>query len=218
MKIDLYQVMIEAMTHAIPWTLAVTFASFVCGAILAIPLCACRVSRFAPVRAVSLALVLLVRSIPPIVWLFFIFFGIGGEMLPLSPFVASILGLALIGAANLAEVYRGSLKSVPHGQFEAARVLGLSKLQQYVDVLGPQVFRVALPSATTFAIVLLKDSAIASTIGVPEIASAAYHVSQQTFRGIEVYVIAGALYLAISIAIAFLTRSMDQKLRLRIAQ
>lgn len=218
MNSETYRVMLVAMAHALPWTLLITLASFICGALLAIPLCACRVSRFAWVRGVSLALVLLVRSIPPIVWLFFIFFGIGGELLPPSPLVASILGLALIGAANLAEVYQGALKAVPYGQFEAARVLGLSRLHQYLDVLGPQVLRVALPSATTFAIVLLKDSAIASTIGVAEIASAAYHVSQQTFLGIEVYMVAGALYLAISVGIAALSRSMDQRLRLRVAR
>lgn len=218
MKIETYRLMLEAMAHALPWTLLMTVASFVSGAVLAIPLCACRVSRIAWVRGVSLGLVLVVRSIPPIVWLFFIFFGIGGELLPLSPLVASILGLALIGAANLAEVYRGALTAVPYGQFEAARVLGLSRFHQYVDVLGPQVLRVALPSATTFAIVLLKDSAIASTIGVGEIASAAYHISQQTFRGIEVYMVAGAIYLAISVAIAWLSRSMDQRLRLRVAR
>jgi polar amino acid transport system permease protein len=215
---DLLQLIARALVQAIPWTVALTVLSFLGGAIIAIPLCALRVSRVGLLRNVGLGIILVLRSIPPIVWLFFIFFGIGSGLLHLSPFVSAVLGLALITAGNVAEIYRGALKAVPAGQFEAARVLGLSSLRQYTDVLGPQIFRVALPSSATYAIGLLKDTAVASTIGVPELASAAYHVSMDTFKGIEVYATAGVMYFCISVVMAIGTRGLDKRLRMRIAR
>jgi polar amino acid transport system permease protein len=215
---ELVRTIASALIEAVPWTVALTLLSFLVGAIAAIPLCALRVSRFALVRNIGLSIILILRSIPPIVWLFFIFFGVGSGLLHLSPFVSAVIGLGLITAGNLAEIYRGSLKAVPPGQYEAARVLGLSPLRQYIDVLGPQVFRVALPSSATYAIGLLKDTAVSSTIGVPELASAAYHVSMDTFKGIEVYATAGVMYFCVSIVMAWGTRSLDKRLRVRVAR
>ncbi|MBC8751694.1 MULTISPECIES: amino acid ABC transporter permease [Paraburkholderia] len=206
------------LLQAVPWTIGLTVFAFVAGSILAIPMCALRVSRSAVVRGVSMGVILVMRSIPPIVWLFIIFFGIGSGILHLSPFASGVIGLALITAANLAEIYRGAMKAVPLGQFEASKVLGLSRWRQYVDVLGPQIFRTALPSCATYAIGLVKDTAVASTIGVPEIAQAAYRASQATFKGIEVYAAAGFIYFVISVLMAWGSRALDTRLRMSIAR
>jgi polar amino acid transport system permease protein len=207
-----------ALVHALPWTLMLTASSFVVGAVLAVPVCALASSKNPVVKTVSHSIILVIRSIPPIVWLFIIFFGIGNGLVAMSPLTAAVAGLGLITAVNLGEICRGAMKAVPAGQFEAAKVLGLSGVRQYTDVLAPQIFRVALPSAATYAIGLLKDTAVASTIGVPEMAQAAYQVSQQTFKGLEVYVISGLLYFAISLVMAYASRSLDKRLRLRIAR
>ncbi|MCR4471579.1 MULTISPECIES: amino acid ABC transporter permease [unclassified Burkholderia] len=207
-----------AVIQALPWTLMLTASSFVIGAVLAVPICAVASSKSAVVRTVSHSIILVVRSIPPIVWLFIIFFGIGNGLVAMSPMTAAVAGLGLITAVNLGEIYRGAMKAIPAGQFEAAKVLGLSGLRQYTEILAPQIFRVALPSAATYAIGLLKDTAVASTIGVPEMAQAAYRVSQQTFRGLEVYIISGLFYFAISLVMAYVSRSLDKRLRLRIAR
>ncbi|WP_028216686.1 amino acid ABC transporter permease [Paraburkholderia oxyphila] len=215
---ELFSTIAIALVHALPWTLMLTATSFAIGSVLAIPICAVASSKNSIVRTVSHSIILVVRSVPPIVWLFIIFFGIGNGLVPLSPVTSALIGLGLITAVNLAEIYRGAMKAVPAGQFEAAKVLGLSGIRQYTDVLAPQIFRVALPSAATYAIGLLKDTAVASTIGVPEMAQAAYRVSQQTFRGLEVYLISGALYFAISLVMAYASRSLDKRMRLRIAR
>jgi polar amino acid transport system permease protein len=216
--LNLLEVIGASLVQAIPWTIGLTALSFTLGAALAIPLCAMRVARGTVLSSVAVALILVMRSIPPIVWLFIIFFGIGSGVLHLNPFTSGVIGLALITSANVAEIYRGALKAVPSGQFEAAKVLGLSRLRQYTDVLGPQIFRTALPSCASYAIGLLKDSAVASTIGVPELASAAYRASQATYKGIEVYATAGLLYFLISVLMAWGSRALDTKLRLRIAR
>lgn len=215
---DLMLKIVEEIVMALPWTLALTATSFAIGSLLAIPLCRLRIARHPVARHAAGALILSLRSIPPIVWLFIIFFGLGSELISLSPFTSAVIGLGLITAANVAEIYRGALKAVPAGQFEAARALGLPALWQYSDVLIPQLFRLVVPTLATYAIGLLKDTAVASTIGVHDLAFSAYRVSQETFRGIEVYAAFGLMYFLISVAIAYLTRGLDKQLRARISR
>lgn len=204
-----------AVLQGLPWTIGITLGSFILGALLGVPICAMRISKNRVISAAASYVILILRSIPPIVWLFLLFFGFGTNVYPIDPVVAAILGLGLITAANLAEVYRGALKAVPKGQFEATSVIGLSTWQKYVYVIVPQVFLISLPSASTYGIGLLKDTAIASTIGVPEIAQVANHISQQTFRGLGVFAIAATFYFTLSFIMAWFSRKLDLFLRLR---
>jgi polar amino acid transport system permease protein len=209
---------LQAIAAGIPWTLALTATAFVIGAILGQPLCAMRFSQLTAVRLLATSLILTFRSIPPIVWLFLIFFGLGSGYLQISPFQAAAAGLGLITAANMAEIYRGALSAIHPGQWDAASALNLSTRHRFLDVIGPQLLRVALPSSASYAIGLLKDSAIASTIGVSEIAFQAYHTSQRTFHALDIYAIAGLLYILMSLPMAWLTRWADVKLRARVAR
>jgi polar amino acid transport system permease protein len=209
---------LQAIAAGIPWTLALTAVAFVIGAILGQPLCAMRFSQLTAVRLLATSLILTFRSIPPIVWLFLIFFGLGSGYLQISPFQAAAAGLGLITAANMAEIYRGALSAIHPGQWDAASALNLSTRHRFLDVIGPQLLRVALPSSASYAIGLLKDSAIASTIGVSEIAFQAYHTSQRTFHALDIYAIAGLLYILMSLPMAWLTRWADVKLRARVAR
>lgn len=202
----------------IPFTIALTLASFLLGGVLGLPLCAMRMSRNRLVSFLATATILTFRAIPPIVWLFLIFFGVGSGTIQLDPFTSAAIGLGLITAANMAEIYRGSLSAIHAGQWEASTALNLSARHQFVDVIAPQLVRVALPSATTYAIGLMKDTAVASAIGVHEIAYDAYHLSQQTFRGLDIYAAAGLLYIVISIPIAWLARWTDNRLRAVVAR
>ena len=202
----------------IPFTLALTLASFALGGLLGLPLCGMRMSRNPVLRLLGTMLILTFRSIPPIVWLFIIFFGIGSGYLQLDPFTSAAIGLGLITAANMAEIYRGSLSAIHVGQWEAATVLNLSARHRFVDVIAPQLARIALPSATTYVIGLMKDTAVASAVGVHEVAYEAYHLSQQTFRGLDIYAAAGLLYILISLPIAWLARWTDARLRAAVAR
>ncbi|WP_459749836.1 amino acid ABC transporter permease [Pseudomonas sp. 3A(2025)] len=202
----------------IPWTLGVTVLAFSVGVLLGFPLCALRMSNVTALRLLGAAVVLTLRSIPPIVWLFFIFFGIGGGYINLSPFAAAVVGLGLITAAQMAEVYRGAWAAIPDGQYEAACVLNLSAPQRFFDVILPQLIRIAIPTSATYAIGLLKDSAVASTLGVTDISFQAYQVSQQTFNGLGVYSMAALVYLALSVPVALLSRWVSGNLKRRISR
>src|ERR1700760_2868191 len=101
-----------AIISGVPWTIALTLTTFALGAMLGLPLCAMRLSRFFIVRAIATWIVVICRSIPPIVWLFFVFFGIGNDLFAMSPFVAAAVGLGIVTAANMSEVYRGALTAI----------------------------------------------------------------------------------------------------------
>jgi len=206
------------LLRGIPWTLAVTLGAFCIGMVLGFPLCALRMSNMKFCRWGAAMLVLTLRSIPPIVWLFFIFFGIGGGYIVLSPFAAAVLGLGLITAAHMSEVYRGAFAAIPQGQYEAAHVLNLSAPQRFFDVVLPQLVRIAIPTSATYAIGLLKDSAVASTIGVGDISFQAYQMSQQTFQGLGVYTAAALVYLILSVPVALFSRWLAATLKQRIAR
>lgn len=201
------------------WTLVVTVCAFLLGAALGVPICAMRVSRSRVLNAVSVSLIVLLRSVPPIVWIFLLYFGLGSGFLTINPVPAAIIALGVITAANMAEIYRGALSSIHPGQWDASHALGLPVWSEFFDVMVPQLFRVTLPSATTYLIGLLKDSAIASTIGVAEIAYLANFLSNKQFHAsLQIFAFAGALYILISLPLAAVARVADARLRLKVAQ
>jgi polar amino acid transport system permease protein len=202
----------------IPWTIAITLGAFTMGALLGIPLCAMRVSKSGILRYMATMIILILRSIPPIVWLFFLYFGIGSGYLQVGPIESSIIALGLITSANLAEIYRGALKSIHVGQWEASHALNMPRWSIFKDIMVPQLVRVILPSATSYMIGLLKDSAIASTVGVTEVAFQANFVSRRQFQGLEVFAVAGFFYILISLPIAAIARYTDGVMRAKVAR
>jgi polar amino acid transport system permease protein len=212
------ETMLVNLLKGIPWTIALTLAAFIAGSIVGVPLCAMRVSSNGFLRTLATWIIVICRSIPPIVWLFFVFFGVGSQLFTIGPFVASVAGLGIVTGANMAEIYRGALTAIHPGQYEAARVLNLTRFQQFRDVVSPQLIRIALPTAATYLIGLLKDSAVASTIGVGEIAFESHRVSQATFQGLSVYSVAAVLYIALSIPVAWISRWSDAHLRSRVSR
>lgn len=208
---------ITSVLLGIPWTVLLTIASFVFGAALGVPICAMRLSKIGGLRLIAHLYGLIFRSIPPLLLVFIVYFGIGAGYLKIGPFQASVIGLGLVTAANMAEIYRGGFNAIHGGQWEAARALALPKYSKYIDVIYPQLLRVCLPPSAGYVIGLLKDSAIASTVGVADITFNANQMARSTYQGLEVFAIAGLAYMAVSIPIAVLARYADKKMKSRIA-
>ncbi|MBV2185939.1 MAG: amino acid ABC transporter permease [Rhizobium sp.] len=206
------------MLAGLPITIAVTGLALVFGAIIGFPLMLAAQSTFAPLRLLTVGIISLVRSIPPILWLFLIFFGLGSGLLTLSAFSAAVAAFGLIASVNMAEIYRGGMVAIHHGQYEAATALNFSKYRLYRDILIPQMVRVSIPSAATYAIGLLKDSAVASTIGVAELAFRGNQISLQTYRGLEVYAVVGLLYILLSLPVAALSREAERLLHAKVSR
>jgi len=211
----LYQ--LGLILRGLPWTILITAVSLLIGCVLGYPIMMGRNARNLPIRLVTIAFISLVRAVPPLVWLFIIFFGVGTGAFSMSPLTAALIGLGLIAATNMAEIYRGGLISIHHGQWEAAQALNLGRTHTFRDVIAPQMFRVALPSSATYAIGLMKDTAIASTIGVPELAYQGARLTQETFQGLKVFGMVGLIYILLSLPIAWLSRRADLYLRAKVA-
>lgn len=156
--------------------------------------------------AVTLLAFAVLRAVPPVVWLFLIFFGLPQAGLTFAALPAAVLGLGLIAAAYIAEIWRAGLDGVGAGQRDAARALGLSPLACLRQVTGPQALAIAVPPLGSFLVGLLKDSAIASTIGVNEIAFRALNETQQSLDGLRIFVVTAAIYLALSLPFGLLAR------------
>lgn len=209
---------LQAVSQGLILTVFVTLSSFFLGSLGAIPLFFMRRSRFAVVRAASRTMVEVLRGIPPVVWLFIVFFGIGGSFVALVPTSAAIVGLSLITAAYMSEIYRAGISGIDQGQWEAAQSVRLSSWATWIDVIGPQFVRISLPAATTWLIGLLKDSSIASTIGVMELTFYAKSDAGQTASPLVPFVWTGVLYVILTVPLAIASRTADSKLRKRVAR
>lgn len=206
---------ILAVLLGLPMTLVVTAAAFAIGLVGGVPLMLGLRSRHAVVRLGVRVIVDIIRGVPPIVWLFLLYFGVSIGALRFDSLSAAIVGLGIIASAYLAEIYRGGFATLPRGQSEAAAALGLTRTTTFGRVLAPQAVRTALPSIATFLLSLLKDSSIASTIGVADMVFAATMFARQnpTTAGIVPFFLAAGVYLLVSIPVAILARRLDTRLR-----
>ena len=205
--------MIVQIASGIGMTLTITGASLLIGGLLGLPLVAARRSSWTPLRAAATVYIDVIRSIPPITWLFLIYCGLPQYALRLNSMTASIIGFSVIASAYMAETYRAGLLSIPKGQWEAATALGMKFLPTTRHIITPQAFKVTLPAIAAYAIALLKDSALASTIGVHEITYQAGLAAKASHQGLIAFSIAGLLYIAMSIPLAVAARRVDRVLR-----
>ena len=207
---------LEAILYGIPVTIGVTACSFLIGMVLAVFLTQAGRSKRSIVRAVSRGTIDVLRGIPPVVFIFIIFFGVGNQIVRMSPFVAAVVGLGLIATGHLAEIYRGGLAAVHKGQYEASSALGLSGSDTMSRVIAPQAIRVALPGMTSYAISLIKDSSIVSTIGVVEIMFIANQSARSAADGITPFLVAAAVYILLGTPVAWASRVIEAKMHERI--
>lgn len=208
--------LLSSIVQGVGLTLYVTGASLLFGGIAGLVLVGAARSPIALIRTIATLYINFVRVIPPITWLFLIYFGLPQFALRLTTIQAAIIGFSVIASAFMAEIYRSGLLSIPDGQREAAHALGLSAVTTVGHIITPQAFRVALPGIATYGIGLLKDSALASTIGVREITYYAQQSAKQSHEGLLSFVVAGALYIVISLIVALISRRVDLTLRRKI--
>jgi len=199
----------------LPMTLLVTVLAFAIGLVGGIPLMLALRSPVTPLRLTVRLLVDVIRGVPPLVWLFLLYFGVSFGAIRLDSLTAAVLALGVISSAYLAEIYRGGFAVLPRGQAEAAAALGLGRGATFGRILAPQALRTALPSITTYLLSLVKDSSLASTIGVADMVFQANLFTRQHMAegGFTAFFVAAAVYLAISVPVAILARRMDSRMQ-----
>lgn len=198
----------------------VTFKLIFFSTILTIPLAAgIAVIRVDPrrwVRVPAWIFVELFRSVPLPVLLFVLYYGLGPnlESVGISPFQMAVFGLVVNEAAYLAENYRGLILSVPIGQWRAAASLGMTRMQAYRLVILPHLRRPAIPHTSNGFVYLVKGSALASLITVPDLAQYAARLMMDTFQPLQVYLTVALIYLAITVPTLYLARVLSRPRRI----
>jgi polar amino acid transport system substrate-binding protein len=168
-----------------------------------------------PVRWFATTYIEVIRGTPLLIQLLFIFYGLPKVGLQLSPFVASVLGLGLNYAASEAENYRAGLLSVPEGQWQAARALGLTQSKTLCLVIVPQAIRLVLPPLTNDFIALLKDSSLVSALTLLELTGAYNRLATQTFDYFGTGLLVAMIYLLIGLPFVRIARLLERQLRRR---
>lgn len=186
-----------AIGLALVWGLAVT---------------ALRRSRgFATVTA---AYVELVRNTPVLVQMYFIFFGSGMAGHALSGFTAGLIALVLQNGAYLSEVYRAGIESVSRRQVEAGLALGMLHRQAFIIVVLPQAIRHVIPAITNQGVVIIKDTALVSTISVAEMTYQARLLADRTAAVYEVFFTLAAMYLLVVTIFTGSMRLLERRARI----
>ena len=205
--------LLAALASGLPWSLGVATLSWLAGAVLGLGLCALRLSRVPLPRLLAGLVILLLRAVPPLLWLLLAAAVAAAADLPIAPWAAAVAGLGLVAAAEMAEIYRRALSAVAAAQWEAAAALGLPRHSRIRDVMAPQLLAAALPAAAGLAAGLLRDSAIASLLGVGGIAAEADRAARGGASPLASFAAAGALYLVLGLAVAAVGRRAALHLR-----
>lgn len=145
-------------------------------------------------RLAARAFVETMRGMPVLVILFLLYYGGPSIGLRLDPVAAGIIGLGFYGAAFFAEIFRGGFLSIPVGQIEAARMVGLSRRTILRRIELPQMAAFVLPPTTNQLILLVKESAFVSIITIDDLTKSATRMSNETFAVFEPFLMAAALY------------------------
>ncbi|MDR2494495.1 MAG: amino acid ABC transporter permease [Spirochaetaceae bacterium] len=222
------------MVRGVGVSLEVFFLTLLFSLPLAMPIAFGRMSRQPVVRTLVTGYLLIMRGTPLILQLIFIYFApkylyrflqesfspliasqgfwdAAGFFLSYNRFTAVIIAFSLNYAAYFAEIYRGGIESIPKGQYEAAKVLGFTGSQTFGRIILPQVIKRILPASGNEVITLVKDTALAQVIGVPELFRAAQNASSREFSAMPIF-IAGVFYFFMNWAVSLAFSRYEKKL------
>ncbi len=192
-------------------TLEISLLSLLLGIIFGLVAALCKLGRNPILRGAATFYIWLIRSTPLLVQLFIIYFGLPQIGVDLGPFISGVLGLGLnVGAYN-AETIRGGIVSIPRGQTEAARSLGMSGALAMRRVILPQALRIIIPPLGNNFIILIKDTSLVSTITLVELTLTAQRFIGSTYKPFEMYLMAAALYAVLTTTASLLLGRLEKR-------
>ena len=150
-------------------TLQLGAASILAGLVLVLALCMMRLYSARPVQILTRIYIDVFRSIPLLVLLIIVYYALPFVGVRLSPFASAMTALTMVSGAYTAEIFRAGIQAIPRGQFEASAALGLNHRHTMVDVILPQAVRIVIPPLTNNAINVIKDTALASVVAMPDL-------------------------------------------------
>jgi polar amino acid transport system permease protein len=192
-------------------TILVTLGSLALSTVLGLLWALLRVSGIGFLAGLSATLINLIRGIPIIVLLFYLYFVMPDLGVRLTALQAAILGLGIAYSAYQAENFRAGIEAIDKGQIEAAQAIGMGWWVTMRRVVLPQAVRIVLPPYGNIMIMLLKDSSQASTITVAELALQGKLIASSTFKNTSVFTLVALMYLTMSIPLILLVRHLEKR-------
>lgn len=207
------------MVHYFPFllqgavlTLKISIFALILGFIFGISAALFKLSKNPLLRGAAGFYIWIVRSTPLLVQLFLIYFGLPQLGIDLGSFFSGVLGLALNTGAYNAEAIRGGIISVPSGQMEASRSLGMSSKLAMRRIVLPQAMRIALPSLGNNFVILIKDTSLVSTITLVELTLTAQRLIGSTYKPFEMYLMAAFLYAILTTATSLILGRVEKRM------
>lgn len=191
-------------------TIQITVLSFLLSSLLGLGLALMRISTVRPLRTTGSVIIDIIRGLPIIVTLFYIYFVLPDFGVQLSAFQAGVIGLGIAYSAYHAENFRGGIEAVDPGQREAAQAMGMRGPLMMRRVILPQALRIALPPYGNILVMMLKDSSLVSTITVAEMTRAGQLIASSTFQNMTVYTLVALLYLLMSLPLVWALRRLER--------
>jgi len=198
------------IVRAAGWTILLTGVAFLIGGLIGGVFAILRLSRIKALRRFAAGYILVIQSIPVLMVLFMSYYGLSLFGIELPPFFAAAASLAIYVSAYLAEIWRGSIESVPFQQWEASASLAHSPAQTYRHVILPQAVRISLPPTVGFLVQLVKNTSIVSVVGFVELSRAGQLVNNATFQPFQIFSLVAAIYFAICFPLSRLSRHLEK--------
>jgi His/Glu/Gln/Arg/opine family amino acid ABC transporter permease subunit len=196
-------------------TLALTFASAICGTLLGLLTALIRVSKNRILTAIATAYITLFRGTPLLLQILFFYGALPQLGLTLPAFPTVVIAMSLNAGAYIAEIIRAAIQSIDKGQMEAARSLGMSYNLAMRRVVVPQTFRRLLPPMVNEIAALTKDTSLASVVALPELMKISDNFKSATFKVAQTYVWTALGYLIVTVALTSLAGYLEKKLEAR---
>jgi polar amino acid transport system permease protein len=197
---------------ATQWTLLLSIVAFAGGGIGGIIIAFGRISERRWLLFGAIAYIKIFQGTPLLLQLFLAYFVPSVFGINPSPWTAAAVGLSLNTSAFLGEIWRGSIETVPRGQWESASALGLRYTQRMILIIIPQAYRIAIPPTIGFLVQLIKATSLASILGFVEITRAAQIINNATFRPFTIFSVVAAVYFAVCWPLSIWSRNMEKRL------
>ena len=204
---------VKTLLLATQWTIVLSLIAFTGGGILGLAVTMMRISKSRVLQGFSRLYIGFVQGTPLLMQLFIIFFGIPILLgFDVPAFLSASIALIAYSAAYLADIWRGSVESIPKAQWEAGTALGLSWLEQFRYVIMPQAVKVSIPSTIGFAVQVIKNTSLTSIIGYVELTRQGQILNNVTFRPFAIFTIIGVIYFAICYPLSKYSKNLEAKL------
>ena len=208
----------EALPYILEGTLVtilLVVGALFLGFCLGVPMAVAQVYGPKPVSRLVGFYVWFFRGVPVLLLLFLFYYGLFGLIgLEVGTIGASCIVLGMTSAAYQSQIFRGAIQSLPAGQLKAGRALGMTDGQSILHVILPQALRLSIPGWSNEYSILLKDSAMCFALGTPEIMARTHFVASRTYEHLPLYITAGLIYFAITMAGVTLLRRLERKARI----